>query len=430
MSLFQSVFIVFAAAGVVRASLIASIGPAGPVPLESGRGVTVYGRPCLERSAGCLQFNVTNRGRVQVGVSGGKLRLSDLASSKLVDVTDDEGTVLLFEGRIVKRGTDDFFTVQPGWTASVELDLDDSYHLEAGVTYTVTVPRSPVPVLGAPYTFTLSAPPRSKRRVQMMHPTDMRENCTNGQKAIIDTAISNMRAALGVCYTDYFEGFECSVGPHYTLLFGAANQQRMELVRYVLYNVATANMNDTYAISCDNTDCPSSNTFAFVYQSGHIITLCDQFWLAPTALGQDSKPGTLIHELSHFNIIGQTNDYAYGFDGAKALARSDPDRATDNADNYEYFCELMPSVLTPSVCDRCDRPVAVYNECTSTPGCGYCNESGVCASGHVAQFYARSCPGTYLFDINAVSTSGAAAVGSASIWTALVVVAICIACLG
>jgi peptidyl-Lys metalloendopeptidase len=65
------------------------------------------------------------------------------------------------------------------------------------------------------------------------------------------------------------------------------------------------------------------------------------FWTAPLT-GTDSKAGTLIHEMSHFNVVAGTDDHVYGQSGAKSLAISDPAAAIDNADSHEYFAENNP----------------------------------------------------------------------------------------
>lgn len=90
-------------------------------------------------------------------------------------------------------------------------------------------------------------------------------------------------------------------------------------------------------------DPPKDNRFAYVYPNdkGHSIYLDGAFDKAP-ATGRDSKAGTLAHEMSHFNDIGSTNDHIYGADNAKKLAQTDPDKAIENADNFEYYMEKVP----------------------------------------------------------------------------------------
>jgi peptidyl-Lys metalloendopeptidase len=69
--------------------------------------------------------------------------------------------------------------------------------------------------------------------------------------------------------------------------------------------------------------------------------MCNAFWSAPTT-GTDSKGGTIVHEVSHFNIVAGTDDVVYGQSGAKSLAISDPAQAIQNADSHEYFAENTP----------------------------------------------------------------------------------------
>jgi RHS repeat-associated protein len=61
-------------------------------------------------------------------------------------------------------------------------------------------------------------------------------------------------------------------------------------------------------------------------------------------VGTDSRAGTLVHELSHSEIIGATTDHGktYGEENAKNLANTDPEAAKSNADNFEYFVEHSP----------------------------------------------------------------------------------------
>jgi len=71
------------------------------------------------------------------------------------------------------------------------------------------------------------------------------------------------------------------------------------------------------------------------------VNLCTFYWSAPR-LGTDSRAGTILHEVSHFNEVGGTEDHAYGAALASALARNDSSRAVNNADSIEYFAENTP----------------------------------------------------------------------------------------
>ena len=91
-------------------------------------------------------------------------------------------------------------------------------------------------------------------------------------------------------------------------------------------------------------DCGCSDSaYAYVYKnSPYRIYVCNAFWNAPMT-GTDSKGGTLVHEMSHFTVVADTDDHAYGQSACKNLAISSPTRALDNADSHEYFAENTPA---------------------------------------------------------------------------------------
>ncbi|CAE6429157.1 unnamed protein product [Rhizoctonia solani] len=89
-------------------------------------------------------------------------------------------------------------------------------------------------------------------------------------------------------------------------------------------------------------DCHMANVYAYVYPDrAGVIHLCPAFWPAP-AMGTDSKAGTLIHEQTHFTVNGGTRDYTYGQRSCRALAKSHPEKAVQNADSHEFFAENPP----------------------------------------------------------------------------------------
>jgi len=80
-------------------------------------------------------------------------------------------------------------------------------------------------------------------------------------------------------------------------------------------------------------------TYAIVYGDdfSHTIYLGYSFWQAGW-IGKNSKPGILIHELSHFEDIGPTKDVIYEEYGLD-LGIISPKQALMNADSFEYFIE-------------------------------------------------------------------------------------------
>lgn len=84
--------------------------------------------------------------------------------------------------------------------------------------------------------------------------------------------------------------------------------------------------------------------FAYVYPDDpkHTIYLGPAFWKSPST-GTDSQAGTLAHEMSHFNDIGDTDDGfpepVYGLKASRDLAAKDPSKAIRHADSFQYYLE-------------------------------------------------------------------------------------------
>ncbi len=129
-------------------------------------------------------------------------------------------------------------------------------------------------------------------------------------------------------------------GSRYTTWFGVYTSSRYNAVKGNFGKISSAMDTATVNLNCG---C-KKKYYAYVYPNQpYNIYVCSVFWRAPLA-GTDSQGGTLIHEMSHFNVVASTNDYVYGQSGAKSLAISNPNQAIANADNHEYFAENNPAL--------------------------------------------------------------------------------------
>jgi peptidyl-Lys metalloendopeptidase len=130
------------------------------------------------------------------------------------------------------------------------------------------------------------------------------------------------------------------IGTRYTKWFGANNSSRVATVKSHFAAIKDAFANKPVTVDCG---C-NQNYYAYVYPTQpYKIYVCKAFWSAPMT-GTDSKGGTLVHEMSHFNVVAGTDDHVYGQSGAASLATSDPAKAVDNADSHEYFAENTPAL--------------------------------------------------------------------------------------
>lgn len=78
-----------------------------------------------------------------------------------------------------------------------------------------------------------------------------------------------------------------------------------------------------------------------------MIYLCGAFRNVPN-ISTDPRDGTLIHEASHIDANGDTEDYVHDQPDAENLTKTDPSTAIFNADNHEYFAEnpTLPWMLS------------------------------------------------------------------------------------
>jgi len=159
--------------------------------------------------------------------------------------------------------------------------------------------------------------------------------CSNSDQSAILSALGSAATMANDSVAYLNTG---SAGPRYTTWFGDYTSSR--------YNTVAGNFDaiknaiDTKPLTFD-CSC-NQNYFAYVYPTQpYKIYLCKAFWSARET-GTDSRAGTIIHEMSHFNVVAGTDDLAYGQTNAKNLANSNPSKAIQNADSHEYFAENTP----------------------------------------------------------------------------------------
>ncbi|MCY7353803.1 MAG: protease [Lysobacter sp.] len=174
-------------------------------------------------------------------------------------------------------------------------------------------------------------------------------NCSADRQALARTAIKEART-----YTEVAKGYlnAGTVGTRYTWWFGTFLTARYNSAKQNFVNIDAAMDLNAGQVSINCLCDPGfEDSYAYVYPNDpYKIYVCNAFWAAPM-LGTDSKAGTLIHEMSHFTIVADTDDWVYGQTGAHNLALSNPNQTSGNpsasvvgnADNHEYFGENTPN---------------------------------------------------------------------------------------
>jgi peptidyl-Lys metalloendopeptidase len=246
----------------------------------------------------------------------------DEIEAPLFEITRD-GQPVRYLGAIAKRGAPtaaDYFMLKPGASYTAKVELSALYDMATTGDYAslaeMQAQAGMVTAAGGALSF---------------------NKCTTSQQADITSAVS---AALGMATDGDAYMAKGTMGTRYTKWFGAVDSGRVATIKSHF-----AAIKDAFATKPITVDCGCKKTYyAYVYPTQpYTIYVCKAFWSAPMT-GTDSKGGTLVHEMSHFNVVAGTDDWVYGQSGAASLAISNPSQAIDNADSHEYFGENTPAL--------------------------------------------------------------------------------------
>lgn len=314
-----------------------------PVKPTVERGDDVMVRVTLTNSSSTAQHLL----RWRTPLDGGE--------SPLFEVRRD-GQPVRYLGRRIKRappGPSDYVRLDPGASLSKTVELSRLYEMSVTGSYTIRYlsPAMPAPGAGVqPVVGELVSSPVSiwvnGRLARGSKPAAMAAepggaglsyaNCSNAQQEQLATAMDAGRAMTADSHAYLTSGKQ--YGERYTTWFGALDAARGARVTSNFTAIKDAFENKPVKIDCD---CDEPY-FAYVYPARpYTVWVCRAFWAAAVT-GTDSRGGTLLHELSHFDVVAATDDHVYGQAGAAELARSAPERAINNADSHEYFGENTP----------------------------------------------------------------------------------------
>jgi peptidyl-Lys metalloendopeptidase len=291
---------------------------------------------------GNVEVTVTNTSRKTARIPRWQLP-SEVAVSNLFQISRN-GEQIDYEGAMIKRGVPsaaDFAILRAGQTHRIVVNLGSAYDLSSVGDYTVTFAAQlqyasmsggamlkqsnglPMVAQGAPIRIWMddaaakSAAIRKKGGGKPSTGTTLVNGvsyvgCSSTQISDAGTAVNSART-----YSEngksYLNGG--STGPRYTTWFGAYTSSRYATAKqhFVDIDAAIDQSGGQVTINCG---C-SQSYYAYVYPTRpYEIFVCRAFWSAPNT-GTDSKAGTLIHEMSHFNVVAGTDDWVYGQSGGQ-----------------------------------------------------------------------------------------------------------------
>ncbi len=295
-----------------------------------------------------IKVTVTNTARHPVMLLSWQLP-SDELDGPLFRITRDNQKVA-YLGPIVKRGApqaSDRIKLDPGASLSYDVELTGAYDLSASGRYAIEYAsrgkHGDAISLGSDPLYVWlegrSAKPAPPPPPPASSSISYTGNCSASQQTALQAAV-NAATNYATQANAYLSSTPASGTLRYTTWFGAYAPDRWNTVQAHFAAEQSAFSTQSLMLDCK---CKKPNVYAYVYPTQpYKIYLCGAFWSAPLT-GTDSRAGTLVHEMSHFNVVAGTDDWAYGQTTAKALAISDPVKAVDNADSHEYFAENTPS---------------------------------------------------------------------------------------
>jgi peptidyl-Lys metalloendopeptidase len=255
-----------------------------------------------------------------------------------------------YEGPHIKRGPstgDAIISIAPGATYSYDIELSRAYDLSRDGRYSVvfesrdsraqTVMRSARQEVRLYGRAALATSGIANRTLSALTSQISYSRCTTTQQTDIRAALAQAET-YAINSRSYMAAN--NLGARYTWWFGAVTTANASRVLANFTAIA-----DAFATKPITVDCGCKKRyFAYVYPAQpYTIYVCSSFWSAPLA-GTDSRGGTLIHEMSHFNVVASTDDWAYGQTAARQLVVDGKiSQAIDNADSHEYFAENTPA---------------------------------------------------------------------------------------
>lgn len=272
------------------------------------------------------------------------------------------GRPVAYVGRLYKWGkpqAEDYVRIPAGREVTSEVDLSRYYDLsrtgEHSIRYRVPVQDS-FRGMGTAVDFVLGLRDLESNTLYVAVERDapgrfvqeLRQNtgeavapgfvsCTSTRQSTLQTALGNAES-ISLKARDYLNNLPSASRPTdtaYRTWFGSYTTSRYSTVQSHFTAIYSAFNTKSVTFYCDCT----SSAYAYVYSNQpYGIHLCNAFWNAPN-LGIDSKAGTLVHEMSHFNVVAGTSDHAYGTSACQQLANNNPKKAVNNADSHEYFAE-------------------------------------------------------------------------------------------
>lgn len=268
------------------------------------------------------------------------------------------GTPISYSGRISKFAPpreSDFLTIAPGQSIRRTVNLEAAYTLADQGSYTIRYVAAEKP------SNTVSLILREKRAAVLLRAKTGFNFCTTNQVNTIESDLVVAEQVARIAFDDLTEApvAQRASAPRYVEWFGAytpARYAEVEQTFEAVVNVLENDQSDYFCRTNSFADDPMfgcrPNEIGFVFANDAFnVNLCLFYFNLPQRIGNvgnDGRVATIVHELTHFNVTGNTLDTTFSTRNlVKGLARNNPDAAVNNAPNFEFFSENMPALSMP-----------------------------------------------------------------------------------
>jgi peptidyl-Lys metalloendopeptidase len=314
-----------------------------------------------------LKFTLRNESDSNIEILKWGTPFESEFTSDCFDVRYD-GESVLYAGFLVKRSAPqsaDFIEIAAGEEISAVVNLEKGYEIYKAGQYMVRYREDAIKVktslanqTGDAQVDSFLAKFASTRSNEAEFILDVGQNepvtlnaaptaaCSQAQMNAINAGLNAARSIALTARRD-LRNAPGNLRPQarrYNEWFGAYAASRYAAIITHFDRIYDALQNKQIYVSCTNW----ANTFAHVNPNDPYTFYFDAAFWPASLYGTDSKAGTFVHEMSHFYVVAGTKDHVYGQNGARQLARTDPNRAIQNADSHEYFAENTPALSMPT----------------------------------------------------------------------------------
>ncbi|MCB1606074.1 MAG: hypothetical protein KDI71_03720 [Xanthomonadales bacterium] len=310
-----------------------------------------------------VEMFVRNRSRTAVSVL--RWNLPERRLTKRLFQVSRNGNAVSYNGVLGKRlppTSSDYIAIGPGDELEFIVDLERDYDLSQAGEYEVKynteflshsiqggTPEKSLPRVQADSVrFSLLPRDVSSKAPDITNPPEggdtTFDSCSATQQNIL--LVSRQQA---IAYSGggkhYFD--TQLMGSRYQSWFGDSTPARYSLAASKMSAIDAAMNSAGVQFLCRSAADPECDgVIAYVYgNQAYGIYICPIFWsISPLATFTScaSQAGTIIHEMSHFNVVAGTDDHEYCKSASLALADSNPSLAINNADSWEFFAENTP----------------------------------------------------------------------------------------